>query len=98
MMSMDAAKHLLLGLVEGYLAGSMSGLAFVRAVDDLVGDDVAAEFPPPLRAAVEDLQDELALYVRDDATRRDSSAYFGNDELVRKVSSFRSIVTMLMSG
>jgi hypothetical protein len=28
---------MLLGLVEGYLAGSMSSLAFVKAIDDLVG-------------------------------------------------------------
>lgn len=94
-MSMDSAKRMVLDLVERYLVGSMSSLAFVKAIDDLVGDDVAAEFPSELRAAIEDLQDELALYVRGDATRRESTSYFGDDELVKKVSAFRQTVAMM---
>lgn len=85
---------MLLVLVDGYLTGSISGRTLVKAVDDLVGDDVVADFPPRLRKLTDAFQSELALYVADAQTQLESDAYFGDEELSEKARKFRALVAL----
>lgn len=88
MISMEEAKRLLLEPISNYLAGNLSGAGLVKVVDDLIGEDVISDFPQELVDAVDALQDDLALYVRDEATRNESPVYFGEAELREKMATF----------
>lgn len=94
MISAEDARRMLLAIVDGYLTGSVNGRTLVKSVDDLVGNDVVADFPPRLRELTDALQCDLALYVSEAQTRLDSDAYFGDEALSEKVKTFRERIAL----
>ncbi|MGC4069839.1 MAG: hypothetical protein QM784_35315 [Polyangiaceae bacterium] len=77
-------------LLDQYLLGTLSATGLVNAIDLLVSEDRVCESPAAVREAVDAFQDQLALYVHDESTQRESALYFGDTELADKVAAFRT--------
>ena len=93
---MESPRGFILTLVNEYLSGKISGVGLVRKIDDIVGDDIIVTFPDDLRELIDDLQDELAFFVRDEKTRDEApNSYFGEDRLRTIVLTFREDVKKL---
>ncbi len=74
---------------EAYLAGRLEGQHLVRCVDDFVANGHLNDCDPVLRSLIDEFQDELSLYVRDEITKREApGVYYTDDMLKVQVSRF----------
>jgi len=76
-------------LAKSYLDGRLSGRELVRGVDDLVSQGYAQLFDSATNTLIDEFQDQLALYVPDEETKREApGVYFCEDQLITKVQQF----------
>jgi len=71
--------------LDAYIASDIGGRALVRRIDDLMADELPDGLSHSLLEVLNGLQDELALYVEEASRRKEHPAYFGPEELTKKV-------------
>ena len=75
--------------VRQYLEGGIRAEELVRIVDDLVANDSLHGPDAQIAALVEQLHEALALYVRDEPTRKqEPGIYIGDDQLRQQAIEF----------
>lgn len=81
--------------IRDYLSNRVSGIDFVKCIDDAVSSDDVYEYDKELQNLILKYQDLLALYVDDPTKRLKHSAYYGPEnlrtlaeELGRKLDAF----------
>lgn len=76
-------------LLDDFLSGNARGSQCVQHIDALMADELPDGLSPAMLQTLHDFQGDLALYVEDAELREEDPAYYGADELRRKVSAFR---------
>ncbi|MBX9654078.1 hypothetical protein K2Y11_10720 [bacterium] len=75
--------------VQKFLEHQLTAIDLVRVVDELVGNDRLVGLDSLSEDLVQELHEALALYVPDDATRREEPGiYIGEDDLRMKAAQF----------
>jgi len=72
------------GPVRQYLEGAIRAEQLVHVIDDLVANDFLYGLDAEVVALVERLHEALALYVRDEATRKQEPGIYIGDEQLRQ--------------
>jgi hypothetical protein len=74
---------------QAYVAGHLEGHHIVRCIDDFVAQGHLDVCDPVTRTLIDEFQDELSLYVRDENTKREApEVYYTDDALKAKVVRF----------
>lgn len=82
----------LVNLLDEYLAGKISGNELTQRYNSAICDDFDWDVEDVRYKALDSFDDELALYVEDPSARGESQAYYGPDELLKKVRDFRNFL------
>jgi hypothetical protein len=77
---MITAEQILIAVNE-YLNGDRNGKSLVDLVDDAVSSDAVYNLTADLQKLILEFQDALAFYVPDPERRKESSSYYGPDQL-----------------
>jgi hypothetical protein len=87
----DAAKMNLLDVIDSYLQGNINGKAFVRRIDDQVGDDRFFGLALPIHEKLDRLHEAISLCVWDSATEAEAPGiYIREDQMKELVVIFRN--------
>jgi hypothetical protein len=85
----EPVKH----LVNQFLMHQLAAVDLVRIIDELVATDRLAGLKTHAKELVEELHEAIALYVPDEATRREEPGiYIGEDELRLKAAKFINVL------
>ena len=84
------AREALADVIDQYLAGLVTGRAFVRQIDDLVGDDRLTALPSSIQSELARLHESLALCVWDEERATEApGVYIDESEMRARVEAFR---------
>jgi hypothetical protein len=74
--------------IDDFLVGRCTGSAFVRRIDDLMADHLPEAMSGQWLTRLHRFHEDIALYVEDGLMRKEDPAYYGLDELRKKVTEF----------
>lgn len=79
---------------QDFLKESISDTEFIGLVDRLISEDIVENLSGHVAKLVNEFQDEIALYVRDEKTKKEApGVYFGKEELKIKTEGFLKDLT-----
>jgi hypothetical protein len=82
--------------VRQYLAGTLRAELLVNIIDDLVAKDFLHGLDPQVIALIERFHEALALYIRDEPTRKqEPGIYIGDDDLQRQAIDFQKALEQI---
>lgn len=80
----------IIALFSGFLSGQIAAREMIRQFEDMMAEEFDYESESPRMKIIDEFHTELALFVDDPVSRRDSALYYGPEELRLKLELFLS--------